>query len=212
MEFRPPDDPPQQDGPADPLFAEALGRAIKVLRTGLDMGRRDLARAAGLSYSYLAEIENGKKGASAAAQQAIARALGISLSELLAAAEDWAEQIREDRAELAAPMVNLDAPSSSSSTPQAAPAAPRPRPRLVSVSEEGARARQKRWFHASAQPTKKAKRGAVPERLRALSSRSNLFKDAGGAARVLAELRRLVERMDPEDRERLLDMARRLAK
>ena len=210
MEFRPPDDA-SQDGPGDPLFAQALGRAIKVLRTGLDLGRRDLARTAGLSYSYLAEIENGKKGASAAAQQAIARALGISVSELLAAAEDWAEQIREDRADLPEPPsgpVELRA-----SSLRQAPAAPqRPRPRLVSMPEEGARARQKRWFHASAQPTNQAKRGAGLERLRPVSSQSNLFKDAGGAARVLAELRRLVERMDPEDRERLLDMARRLAK
>lgn len=83
-------DPARRTPDAD--YAAALGRAIKVFRTGLGMGRRQLAAAAGLSYSYVTEIENGKKQASAAAQKAIAAALGLSVSRLLAAAEEWSGQ------------------------------------------------------------------------------------------------------------------------
>ena len=56
------------DPPEDSRFARALGRAIKVLRTLQGVDRKDLADSAGLSYSYLAEIENGKKSPSASAQ------------------------------------------------------------------------------------------------------------------------------------------------
>ena len=40
---------------------ENLGRAIKALRAEADLSRKDLAERAGISYSYLAEIENGSK-------------------------------------------------------------------------------------------------------------------------------------------------------
>jgi transcriptional regulator with XRE-family HTH domain len=72
-----PDDPPE-----DSSFARSLGRAIKVLRTLRGVDRKDLADRAGLSYSYLAEIENGKKSPSASAQKAIADALGVSVAQL----------------------------------------------------------------------------------------------------------------------------------
>ena len=68
-------------------FPDALGRAIKVVRAGRDLGRRELAEAAGLSYSYLAEIENGTKQPSSRAILAIADALGIPAHELMAAAD-----------------------------------------------------------------------------------------------------------------------------
>ena len=52
--------PPDDQTGEDPI-GEGLGRAIRVLRTARDLGRRELAERAGLSYSYLAEIENGDK-------------------------------------------------------------------------------------------------------------------------------------------------------
>ena len=70
-------------------FHEALGRAIKVLRTAHGLGRRELAESATLSYSYLTEIENGTKQVSSRILQAIADALGVPVSELIQAAEAW---------------------------------------------------------------------------------------------------------------------------
>ena len=76
-------------GPDEGVLAEGLGRAIKVLRTGQDLSRKDLANRAGLSYSYLAEIENGVKSPSSRALAAIAEGLGFPLHELLEAAATW---------------------------------------------------------------------------------------------------------------------------
>lgn len=72
----------------DPAFYEALGRAIKVLRTARKIERAGLAEASGLSYPYLSEIENGRKRASSLALKAIAEAIGVSMAELIGAAED----------------------------------------------------------------------------------------------------------------------------
>lgn len=67
---------------------EALGRAIKVLRTARGLGRRELAERAGVSYPYLSEIENGSKPGSPRVLRAIAEALDAPLHELMAAADE----------------------------------------------------------------------------------------------------------------------------
>lgn len=71
-----------------PEFYEALGRTIQVLRTDQSLDRKDLADLAGISYSYLAAIENGKKPPSSRVLFAIARALGLHSHELLASVEN----------------------------------------------------------------------------------------------------------------------------
>jgi transcriptional regulator with XRE-family HTH domain len=71
-----------------PEFYEALGRTIQVLRTDQSLDRRDLADRAGISYSYLAGIENGKKPPSSRVLFAIASALGLHSHELLASVEN----------------------------------------------------------------------------------------------------------------------------
>jgi transcriptional regulator with XRE-family HTH domain len=82
---------PDQTERSLPISTPAeLGRAVKVLRTVRDLSRRELAEAAGLSYSYLAEIENGGKQPSSRALAAIADGLGISAAELLVEAEELA--------------------------------------------------------------------------------------------------------------------------
>jgi DNA-binding Xre family transcriptional regulator len=68
-------------------LTEAVGHAIKVLRTERQMERKDLADASGVSYPYLSEIENGRKRASTQALESIAQALGVRPHQLLA----WAE-------------------------------------------------------------------------------------------------------------------------
>lgn len=70
-----------------PGFAEALGRTIKVIRTDLGIERRDLAERAGISYSYITEIENGNKPPSSSVLGPIAAALGLRMSQLIEAAE-----------------------------------------------------------------------------------------------------------------------------
>jgi transcriptional regulator with XRE-family HTH domain len=79
-------------------FAEALGTAIKVLRTDRGLERKDLAERAGISYSYLASIESGTKQPSSPVLVAIAEALGLRSHELLESVEN-----RRDRAAAAAP-------------------------------------------------------------------------------------------------------------
>jgi transcriptional regulator with XRE-family HTH domain len=82
------DDRPASRGRSyDVHLTEAVGRTIKVLRTDLGLGRKDLATRAGISYSYLTEIENGNKPASTSVLVPIADALGLQLHELIAAAE-----------------------------------------------------------------------------------------------------------------------------
>jgi len=71
-----------------PEFYEALGRTIQVLRTDQSLDRKDLADRAGISYSYLAAIENGKKPPSSRVLFAIAAALGLHSHELLASVEN----------------------------------------------------------------------------------------------------------------------------
>ena len=68
-------------------FSKALGRTIKVRRTDLGIGRRELADQAGISYSYLTEIENGNKPPSPSVLGPIAEALGLRMSQLTQASE-----------------------------------------------------------------------------------------------------------------------------
>jgi transcriptional regulator with XRE-family HTH domain len=63
--------------------AENLGRAIQLRRVELGMKRRDLAIAAGLSYPYVSEIENGQKEPSAKALRQLADALELALADLV---------------------------------------------------------------------------------------------------------------------------------
>ena len=72
-----------------PEFYEALGRTVQVLRTDQGLDRRDLADRAGISYSYLAAIENGKKPPSSKVLFSIAGALGLLSHEF-----EWARRLR----------------------------------------------------------------------------------------------------------------------
>ncbi len=71
---------------SNPL-AEPLGRTIRVLRADAAMERAELADRAGISYSYLAAIESGKRHPSAPVLRRIAAALGVRGHELMGAAE-----------------------------------------------------------------------------------------------------------------------------
>ena len=68
-------------------FYNALGHTIKVARTDLGIDRKALAEQAGISYSYLAAIENGQKQPSSQVLVVIAEALGLRTHELLESVE-----------------------------------------------------------------------------------------------------------------------------
>ena len=75
------------DPAASPGFPEAFGRTVQVLRTHQGWSRAELAKRAGISYSYLSAIENGTKPPSGKMQLVLANALGVKMHELIAAAE-----------------------------------------------------------------------------------------------------------------------------
>jgi transcriptional regulator with XRE-family HTH domain len=161
---------PDEDEPQySPSLAHALGRVIKVIRTDRGIERRDLAERAEISYSYLTEIENGKKPPSPANLEKIAKALGLRMFELIEAAEGRMEVRDAERAPASAADTFTDRVRSES-----------PSPRLFSNRDY------------AMQPSLRGSR----RDLRA----------------VVIELERLVQVMAPDDIERLLDYARRLAR
>jgi transcriptional regulator with XRE-family HTH domain len=71
---------------ADPAFLAAYGEQVSTAREQLGLDRREFADEAGISYSYLSAIESGQKFPSSSVQTAIAGALGVDPSDLLARA------------------------------------------------------------------------------------------------------------------------------
>lgn len=65
------------------LFKAAVGDRIREWREALVQSRAEVASSAGISISYLGKIERGKAAATITTIQAIAVALGASVSELL---------------------------------------------------------------------------------------------------------------------------------
>lgn len=164
---------PREEAPQ----AEALGRAIKVYRTAQDMSRKELAERSKLSYSYLAEIENGAKFPSTKALHLISKGLGLSPAELLQATETL-PPLAEESETVRPSMVEENYLALASEAPP-----------------QGARARQRAWFHSELPSLGRRKPG---------DDRLQLKK-------LLLELESCLAEMEPSDRERVLDLARRLA-
>ncbi|WP_396127367.1 helix-turn-helix domain-containing protein [Acidicapsa acidisoli] len=61
---------------------EQIGKAVRKAR-GLNRKQSDVARKAGITRSYLSDIENGKVDVSVFVLYLIAKAIGTTLSELL---------------------------------------------------------------------------------------------------------------------------------
>jgi len=171
-----------------PEMYEALGRTIQVLRTDQGLERKDLAARAGISYSYLAAIENGKKPPSSNVLFAIAAALGLRSHELLASTETRIER-----------GVNLSARSQIE------------RPSM-----------RHQWFH---QESAAGDTDQIPESTAitsmpppqpagyAAEDRSDMPLNRNiprSPAGFLMELERLTAGLDDDDRELVLDLARRL--
>ena len=159
-----------------PEMYRALGRTIHVLRTDQGLERKELAERAGISYSYLAAIETGKKPPSSKVLFAIAEALGLRSHELMGAAETRHERHAGHRR-----------------------------------SQRGA------WFHSDSAPAPAPAAAAyasepevdslMEERLD-LPIHRNVPRSPAG---YLMELEKLTATLSDEDREMILDLARRLA-
>lgn len=169
-----------------PEFYEALGRTIQVLRTDQSLDRKDLADRAGISYSYLAAIENGKKPPSSKVLFAIAGALGLLSHELLASVETRVR--RQHQAAAGSP--GSAAPSSRQAWFHGVSA---PAPRLAASRPDPGWARSAE-FSPPPRPSGQAS-AAVPY----------------SATGFLMELERLNPQLSDEDRDLVLGLARRLA-
>jgi transcriptional regulator with XRE-family HTH domain len=61
----------------------ALGQSVRLRRLALGLSQEKLAEAAGLHWTYISSIERGKRNVSLVNIVRIAKALGVSPSELL---------------------------------------------------------------------------------------------------------------------------------
>jgi transcriptional regulator with XRE-family HTH domain len=170
-------------------FAEAIGRTIKVIRTDLGMERRELATKVGISYSYLTEIENGNKPASSTVLRPLAHALGLRLSELTQAAEFRFEA----RADARADALVTDAPAG---------AEPGTHLLLAPPTYEA----------MLSEPPRGQTPRTAPRSVQQLSMQPSLRGQHRELREAILELERLLQRMAPDDIERLLDYARRLSR
>lgn len=76
-------------------FRKNLGKAIVLRRVLLDISRRELGTAAGISYPYISEIEKGQKAPALKTMDRIAEALDMTASQLFYIAEQIPAMTRE---------------------------------------------------------------------------------------------------------------------
>jgi transcriptional regulator with XRE-family HTH domain len=126
----------------EPLLRHLLGATLRDVRTGQGRTLREVSERARVSMPYLSEVERGRKEASSEVLAAVARALGLRLTDLLAMA--WQEL------ELASPD---GAPS--------APAAPIREAQPTAQPEPHSRRDPRSDARPDAQPQPQTSRGAV---------------------------------------------------
>ena len=73
--------------PAAPAFQLALGHAVKARRHELEITQESLANDTDLHQRWISNVENGKRNPSYASLRRLAEGLGLSVSELIARAE-----------------------------------------------------------------------------------------------------------------------------
>src|SRR5947207_3910237 len=71
------------DAGSDSAFLVAMGRHVRDVRERRGLARKVLAQSAGVSERYLAQLEAGEGNASVLLLRGVARALGMSVTELL---------------------------------------------------------------------------------------------------------------------------------
>lgn len=83
------------------------GRAIETLRASKNLTREEVARLAGISYSYLSEIERGLKRPSSDIVGRVARAFGMKGSAFLQYVEELSAPLPDDLKPVAAVQLPL---------------------------------------------------------------------------------------------------------
>jgi transcriptional regulator with XRE-family HTH domain len=166
------------------------------------MSRKELAERADLSYSYLSELENAAKQPSSRALRAVAQALGLEAHELLATAEVRIGEAPESD-------LSEDAPAEAETEEL------RTTLRAAGYPVRGRRQGRPGWFHEKpGLPLMARLRGAKPREAAppatGVQAMVDLEESEPALAATLEELRQLLEALSPEDRERVLDLARRL--
>ncbi|MEU1184694.1 helix-turn-helix transcriptional regulator [Streptomyces sp. NPDC005820] len=87
--LRPPAGRPaaEPSAPREPLWRDLVGDVLRRERQAQERTLKDVADEARISMPYLSEVERGRKEASSEVLAAAARALGLSLGDLLARAQ-----------------------------------------------------------------------------------------------------------------------------
>jgi transcriptional regulator with XRE-family HTH domain len=180
-----------------------MGRAIQVVRTDRGWSRKDLAERTGLSYSFLSEIENGVKTPSSRTFAVIATALDVAPGALLYDAERR--------------LVEIDSESGNETLPS--------RTRKLSTTsvgdDSGPRIERSRrvldWLSGplarrSSEDSTPTEALRMPPEAQLMALRSDEpDTSAESATQFLDSLLPLLGGLSPEDRELVLDLARRLA-
>ena len=78
------------------MTAEAFGEYLRGLRKRAGLSQRELAEQAGIDFTYLSKIENGRVDPPAEeTMRALARALGADADELLARARKMPRELKQ---------------------------------------------------------------------------------------------------------------------
>jgi transcriptional regulator with XRE-family HTH domain len=83
------------DSEAEAAFLRALGKRIRLLRRVRELTQDELARAAGISRSFVSLIEKGSHGVDVVRLLRLADALNVSLPELLDLGASEADRVEE---------------------------------------------------------------------------------------------------------------------
>ncbi len=189
-------------------MAAAVGRAIQVVRTDRGWSRKDFAERTGLSYSFLSEIENGVKEPSSRTFALISTALDVAPGALLYDAERRLTEVEDDRS-----------PSEPSAALREEPGPRIQRSRRVLDWLAGPLARRSSSEDsepsaASAQRSLADTRGerTLPTHFEAQLHLPEPDSSGVSVDQFLASLLPLLSELSPDDRELVLDLARRLAR
>jgi len=204
--------------PASSQLAASMGRAIQVVRTDRGWSRKDLAERTGLSYSFLSEIENGVKTPSSRTFAAIAEALDVSPGALLYDTERRLVEVSSESQDetLAARRRDDSEPVSDA---ESGPRIERSRRVLDWLSGPLARrsSEDATPTEASFRYPRDAERAArmtlmAPDAPPLALGSVDPDASAESATQFLDSLLPLLGGLSPEDRELVLDLARRLAR
>lgn len=96
-----------------------IGRRVRSRRERRELTQMGLAELVGISRSYVAQMENGKRAASFAVLIRVAEALDIPIEELLGgeSGSQYLKELREDREAMRSALIDLQTAAATSADP-----------------------------------------------------------------------------------------------